>query len=186
MYRLLFSELSQRIDRQLDIKIEMIARILCELPMDNLDVPTIRALCTLPLDGYFVENAKQLFSNVCPICSDTFPRSQMETMFLCGHMCCLDCLKGYYRSIIPAIQDRRSLNQLTCFQEAHEITAENKLYFFQSLESKVSKRERETRLWSSKMRCFLDSSAESMVSRRTNFDRIVSQQDLSCHARSRD
>jgi hypothetical protein len=145
----------------MEIKIETIAQTFFNLPVDeleNLDLATIRSLCSLSFDGYFHDNAKQLFANMCPICTGKFPRSQMETMFLCDHMCCLECLKNYYRSKIRVIEDARSLNQLTCFQEAHVISIETKLDFFQYLGSKVSRR-----VLSPKIRCFLDNLVEPMV-----------------------
>lgn len=148
----------------MEIKIETIAGIFCNLPMDdleNLDVATIRSLCSREFDGYFIDNANKLFSNMCPICGGSFPRSQMETMYLCSHMCCLECLKNYYRNNICRITDARSLNQLTCFQEAHDITTDTKLDFFQYLGSKVS--ERDGRLLSPKMCCFLNHLVEPMV-----------------------
>ncbi|CAF4342928.1 unnamed protein product, partial [Rotaria sordida] len=65
-------------------------------------------------------------------------RSQMETMFLCDHKCCLGCLKDYYRNNINKIQDSKSLNKLTCFSEEHEITGDTKMNFFTYLEAKLT------------------------------------------------
>jgi hypothetical protein len=62
----------------------------------------------------------------------------METMFLCGHMCCVTCAKDYYRHTIKQIRDSGALKKLTCFQEEHEIAEDIKLNFFQYLGAKVS------------------------------------------------
>jgi hypothetical protein len=126
MYRLLYSELSRIIGRQLSVKIEMLASMLCELSLESIE----------NLDN-FRTHAMNSLSIVCSICTISFPRSQMETMFLCEHICCLICIKNYYRNNIIQIGDYQSLNRLTCFQEAHQITNETKMNFFIHLESKV-------------------------------------------------
>jgi hypothetical protein len=144
MYRLLYSELSRIIGRQLSVKIEMLASMLCELSLEsieNLDIVTIRDILRssgdLQLHDNFRTHAMNSLSIVCSICTISFPRSQMETMFLCEHICCLICIKNYYRNNIIQIGDYQSLNRLTCFQEAHQITNETKMNFFIHLESKV-------------------------------------------------
>lgn len=140
MHRLLYSELSCVIDRQLPVKIETLASILCELPLEsieNLDIASIKDILRLQFDDTFRERVKNILSLVCPICAVYFPRSQMETMYLCDHMCCLDCIKTYYRNNINKIGDCQSLNRLTCFHVAHPITEEGKMDFFIYLGAKV-------------------------------------------------
>jgi hypothetical protein len=144
MYRLLYSELSHILGRQVDVKIEMFTLMLCELPLENienLDIATIKnILCSSDgsqINDNFQIHAMNALPKTCPICLGIFPLGQMENMFLCDHMCCLDCLKGYYRSNIDKIQDHQSINLLTCFHEPHEITNETHHTFFTYLEAKV-------------------------------------------------
>jgi len=144
MYRLLYSELLPIIGRESVVKIEMFALILCESPsesIENLDIVTIKSiLCSTDpsqIHENFQTHAMNSLSKACPICLNSFPRNKMESMFLCDHMCCLDCAKDYYRTNIDKIQDSQSLNILTCFMEPHEITSETNLNFFVYLEAKV-------------------------------------------------
>ena len=142
MCRLLYSELFHRIGPQSTVKIETLASILCESSaetIENLDLATIKNILCSSSDFHdgFGSHAMSFLSMTCPICTGSYPRTQMETMFLCDHKCCLGCVKQYYRSTIHEITDSNSLNRLTCFQEAHEITAETKLDFFIHLDSKV-------------------------------------------------
>jgi hypothetical protein len=143
MYRLLYSELSNVIGQQTDVKIEIFASILCEPQSEsigNLDVITIKSILfssNSQIHDDFRTYAMNLLSQQCPICLNCFPRSQMESMLLCDHMCCLDCLKNYYRANIDRIQDVQSVNILTCFMEQHEITNETHLNFFACLQAKV-------------------------------------------------
>ena len=67
-----------------------------------------------------------------------FPRNRMETMFLCDHVFCLDCVNEYYRNTIRQIKDFRKLKKITRFDKAVEPTDEIKLNIFSCLESKVS------------------------------------------------
>ncbi|CAF0776980.1 unnamed protein product [Rotaria sordida] len=145
MHRLLYSELSNIIGRQVPVKIETLASILCELSMEaieNLDIAAIKNILhsrnDLGFSDNFRTNAINSLSISCPICFTSFPRSQMETMFLCDHKCCLGCLKDYYRNNINQIQDSKSLNKLTCFSEEHEITGDTKMNFFIYLEAKLT------------------------------------------------
>jgi hypothetical protein len=144
MYRLLYSELSHIIGRQVDVKIEMFASMLCESSLDsieNLDIITIKNILgssdVSQINDNFKTYAMNSLSAECPICVGSFPRSKMESMLLCNHMCCLDCLKNYYRTNIDKIQDIHSINILTCFMEPHAITDETHHIFFTYLEAKV-------------------------------------------------
>jgi hypothetical protein len=74
----------------------------------------------------------------CLICACEYSRSRMETMFLCDHTCCLDCIKVYYEIAIKEITNAESLKRLTCFVEAHELSDDLEWGFFQYLETKVS------------------------------------------------
>ncbi|CAF0811038.1 unnamed protein product [Rotaria sp. Silwood1] len=145
MYRLLYSELSKVIGRQVPVKIETIASVLCELdmePIENLDIAAIKNILCSSNDSEFSDNfrtnAIALLSMACPLCFTSFPRSQMETMFLCDHKCCSACVKNYYRATISIIQDYKSLNKLTCFMEQHEITNDTEMNFFTYLEAKLN------------------------------------------------
>ena len=88
------------------------------------------------LDNYR-KNVTDLLAMQCPICYASFPRTQMEPMFLCDHMCCAECTKNFYRTTIDEIQDTQSLNRLTCFHTPHEITDDQHMFFFIWLEAKV-------------------------------------------------
>ncbi len=141
MYRLLYSEISPIIHSKDSVKVEMFARMLCDLPSDkieNLDINTIKnILSSSSLGENFEMNAISSLSSACPICMTSFPRNQMESMYLCDHMCCLPCLKNYYKVNIDQIQDVHSLTILTCFCEKHEITSDTHHNFFTYLGSKV-------------------------------------------------
>ena len=144
MYRLLYSELSHIIGRQGDVKIEIFASMLCEASLDNienLDIITIKNILGSSdasyIDNNFQTHAMNSLASECPICLGSFPRSKMESMLLCNHMCCLPCLKDYYRNNIDKIQDIHSINILTCFMEPHAITNETHHNFFTYLEAKV-------------------------------------------------
>jgi hypothetical protein len=144
MYRLLYSELLHRIGQQSPVKIETLAGILCKSSsesIENLDMATIKNI--LGSDSSFNDNfgshATNSLSIQCPICTASFPRTQMETMFYCLHECCLECLKNYYRNTISQIVNYQSLKKLTCFLEEHEITedVDDRNLFFVVLRSKV-------------------------------------------------
>jgi hypothetical protein len=144
MYRLIYTELSRIVQGLSAVKIELLAYALCEVPFDSLehlnvvDIRDILNSCSnTQIREDFQENAVKLLSLECPICGGSYPRSRMETMFLCGHMCCLTCIKEYYRNTIKEIRDSRALNKLTCFEEAHEISEDVKLNFFQHLGTQV-------------------------------------------------
>jgi len=125
---------------QLSLTIELFARMICDSSFDtieNLDIATVKNILSSSQSDNFSNNAKNLLSMQCPICLGSFPRNQMESMFLCDHQCCLDCLKNYYRTNINSIQDNRSLSILTCFSTRHEITADRFMNFFTYIEAKV-------------------------------------------------
>ena len=141
---MIYSELSHAVSKQSELQIELFADVLWKVPLDSLeylnlkDIQDILRSCSQTELYYFQENAAKLLSTECPICGNSFPCSRMETMFLCHHICCLDCAKNYYRGTIPQIRDSQTLKKLTCFENAVELTDETKLNFFQYLESKVS------------------------------------------------
>ena len=85
----------------------------------------------------FRKNAINLLSINCPICNNYFPLTKIETMFLCNHKCCLNCLKAYYRVNVKQIQDSQSLHGLTCFQAVHKIEDDMSMNFFTWLNRKV-------------------------------------------------
>ncbi|CAF3343835.1 unnamed protein product [Rotaria socialis] len=142
IHRLLISEISNVMGPQAPVKIEMISSVLCELSLDaigSLNIAAVKNLVTLNKEiqsDSFRKDAINALSTTCPICLTTVPRNQMETMFLCDHMCCLECLKIYYQNTIREIEDHKSLNRLTCFSEAHELTNDTKMNFFTYLEAK--------------------------------------------------
>jgi hypothetical protein len=128
-----------KVDQKFSVTIELFARVICDSPsesIENLDIITIKNILSLSFDN-FDQKAKNFLSIQCPMCFTFFPRNQMETMFLCDHQCCLECLKGYYRANINNIQDTKSLSILTCFSTRHDITAENDMNFFTYIEAKV-------------------------------------------------
>ena len=144
MFRLLYSELSNVVGPQSVVKIELFAYALCDASPDTLkflymiDVKDIlRTTSDTQINENFRENALKSLSIECPVCCESFPRGRMETMYLCDHVCCLDCIKRYYRGAIKEIGDPQSLSKLTCFLEPVPISDNVKLNFFQYLGSKV-------------------------------------------------
>lgn len=131
------------IGQQPILTIEILASLLCELPIGalaNLDMVTIKNILSSGSSGIhddFRAYALSLLSVDCEICFESYPRSQMETMLLCSHKCCLGCLKEYYRNNVNNI-NTGSVNILTCCFEHHEITNETHQTFFTCLEAKVS------------------------------------------------
>ena len=111
MCRLLRSEISTIITPVQSFRIEAVARQLCDMSLEELeavDVTTIRTI--YEIDGGRIG----AFLLECPVCYRRFPRNQTETMFLCDHIICQECLEGYYTSVIPQIRDPNSLKRLTC------------------------------------------------------------------------
>jgi hypothetical protein len=142
MYRLLYSELLHTVGPQVPVKIETLAAILCESSseyIENLDAAIFKnILCSsTDFNDGFGSQAMNSLSIMCPICTFYFPRTQMETMLLCQHECCKECIKNYYRNTINEIGNSQSLNKLPCFMEKIQITEDNKMNFFICLESKV-------------------------------------------------
>ncbi|UJR09583.1 hypothetical protein I4U23_013818 [Adineta vaga] len=144
MFRLIYNELC-RISRNLSpVKIELIAYALYKVSLESLehlniiDIRDIIKSCDdREIRDDFQDSVMKLLSLECPICSGLYPRSQMETMFLCDHQCCLSCIKQYYRDTIKAIRNPESLNKLTCFQE-HILDDDVRLNFFQYLGTKLN------------------------------------------------
>ncbi|CAF1129583.1 unnamed protein product [Adineta ricciae] len=145
LFRLIYSELSRIVHNLFPVQIEMLASALCRVPLVSLqhlnitDIRDIIKSCdngNIPND--FEDDAVKLLSLECPICLDSFPRSNMEVMFLCNHICCSGCIKDYYRATITTIESADCLKRLACFQEQHEIPEEVKLNFFQYLETKLN------------------------------------------------
>lgn len=144
MFRVIFSELSQIIGPQSVLKIEILANALCEAPEESIkelsmvDIRDIVLSCDdTRIPDNFEQNTSKALALDCPVCAMPFPRSRMEEMFLCRHICCVNCIKEYYRNAIATIQDSGSLKKLTCFTEEIEITDEVKMNFFNFLGTKV-------------------------------------------------
>ena len=149
MCRLLYSELLPRFGSGMTIKIDMFVRTVCDFPFDrieNLDLTTVKTYLDSTggsqISDTFIENAGRLLAIQCPMCLNSFPHNQIETMYLCNHQCCLGCLKDYYRIAINGIKDSSSLNTLTCFHDQHKITEDVYMNFFQYLERKVGEKNR--------------------------------------------
>ena len=124
------------------MKTEAIARLLSDATLDqleNLDVDTLRTWYEHEFNDNFATHAAQSLSLTCPMCLNNFPRNQIESMFLCEHICCTDCLQDYYRHTIPTLEGRDSLKALTCFQERHDIPEEVSMNFLPHLEVKVGR-----------------------------------------------
>jgi hypothetical protein len=144
MFRLVFSELSKIIGQQSELKIEILANVLCEVPVDSIQHlnmvdlrDTVLSCNDRNIPDNFRDHAMKFFATDCPICYNSFPGSRMEEMFLCTHRCCLDCVKGYYRGAIKEIKDVRSLKRLTCCVEPLDISDDVKMNFFNFLGTKV-------------------------------------------------
>lgn len=144
--RLLYSELSHIIRRQSPVKIELLAFVLCDIPLEALehadisDIKNILCSCEdTQIDESFQAKARYSLSQECALCGESFPRSRIEAMYLCPHACCTNCIKEYYRTAIPNIRNAEALSTLTCF-ERHDLPADNdeRMGFFQFLGSKVS------------------------------------------------
>jgi hypothetical protein len=139
MSRLLYSEFSSVIGQQIPVQIETLASILCEElstdSIENLDIAAIKNIFPTNTNSGFNDdfraNIIKSLSIMCPICANSYPRNQIETMYLCTHTCCLGCIKDYYRETVKTVQDLQSLNKLTCFQETHPIVEDVKMNFFQ-------------------------------------------------------
>lgn len=144
MFRVIFSELSQIIGPQSVLKIEILANAICEAPAESInelgmiDIRDIVLSCDdTRIPENFQPNTFKALAIECPMCAMPFPRSRMEEMFLCRHICCVDCIKQYYRHTIAKIQDSGSLKKLTCFMEEIDINDDVKLNFFNYLGTKV-------------------------------------------------
>ena len=145
MHRLIYSELSRIVRELSSLKIELLAYALCKVSLESLEYlnvvdirDIINSTSNTQIREDFQDNTIKSLSLECPICGGSYPRSRMETMFLCNHMCCLTCVKEYYRNTIKEIRDSRALQKLTCFDGGHEISDDVKLNFFQYLGAKVS------------------------------------------------
>ena len=144
MFRVIFSELSHIIGPQSVLKIEILANALCEAPEESInelgmvDIRDIVLSCDdTRIPDNFQQSTFKALAIECPLCAMPYPRSRMEEMFLCRHICCVDCIKGYYRNAIATIRDSGSLKKLTCFTEEIEINDDVKLNFFNFLGTKV-------------------------------------------------
>ena len=145
MHRLLNSELSHIIRPQSPVKIELLAYVLCEIQVDTLervDIADIKnILCSCEdsqIDESFHARALDALSTECEVCGNSYPRCQMESMFLCNHSCCINCVKDYYRVAIQNARSPEALNALTCY-EKHDLPVDidTRMNFFQYLGSKV-------------------------------------------------
>lgn len=171
MFRLLDSELSPIVNNLFPVLIEMLASALCRVPLESLEhlnITDIRDIVKSCNNGNipnnFEDDTVKLLSLECPICACLFPRSCMEVMYLCNHMCCSECIKTYYRTTITTIESSDCLKRLACFDEPHEISEDVKLNFFQHLGTKVRKEQLVYSCRNSSL-CFEFSLARSMVCR---------------------
>ena len=147
MFRMLFSELSNTVQQRSEVKIETVAAVIAGLDISNvqkiriLDLKDIMSFSvSLVSDCSLGERYRKALSVDCPLCSDSYPRSQIDTFLLCNHAICLDCMRGYYQAQINQITNFESLNILTCY-EKHALPddREDQMNFFQMLEIKVMK-----------------------------------------------
>lgn len=144
----MFSEFSWNTTLQSDLKINLLSYQLASMSQEtlaNVDMSDIKDIIrSCPdnaIDDSFPERIQNHFGQECPICGSILPRSRIETFFLCGETCCLDCAKNYYRSAIKDIRDAESLSVLTCYNRHPCPTdAEVRQNFFNHLESRVRKR----------------------------------------------
>lgn len=141
---MMYSELSNISDPPSDLKIELISYALCRASMNSiqyLNIADIKdilgAVGDTAIREDFGDNALKALSVECPICAEQYPRSRMENMYLCDHVCCLDCTKGYYRTVIKEIGNSEALAKLACFEQHVPIAEDVKLGFFQYIGSKV-------------------------------------------------
>ncbi|CAF3815432.1 unnamed protein product, partial [Adineta steineri] len=162
MFRLIYSELSYIIRNLSTLKVELLAYALCKVSSETLqhltmvDIRDIIKSCdNTHIREDFQDNAIKSLSLECIVCGDTFPRSRMESMFLCDHICCLTCTKQYYRITIKEITDRQALNRLTCVLEAHPLAEDNTKFFFQFLGTKLNQ-------WFTDERLILDAYHENL------------------------
>ena len=128
-----------KVGQQVGFKIEVLARVVCDSPLEsieNLDINAVKNIFTLGADN-FDQSVRNFLSMQCPICINYFPRNQMESMLLCDHLFCLNCVKDHYRARINEVQDVRTLSILTCVITPHEITPEIYMNFFTLIEAKV-------------------------------------------------
>ncbi|CAF1659228.1 unnamed protein product, partial [Didymodactylos carnosus] len=119
VYRLLRCELMSIVDKQISrqtenlIKLELLANALCSIELSclaNVDMGDIKDILRSPIDQDFAIKA---LSTPCNICFDSFPRSQIESLFYqCEHTWCRSCAKEYYRKTVNKINDLASLKQL--------------------------------------------------------------------------
>jgi hypothetical protein len=137
--------LSHFIAKASSIKIEWISLALCDISIETLEYVTIDDIKSViqscedsQVDESYYDTVSRYFSHACPICGDTFPASQMESMLLCSDQCCRMCTKTYYRTAILGLNDSTVLNSLTCF-ERHPVPndASERMCFFQLLDAKV-------------------------------------------------
>jgi len=109
--------------------IDIFTRMLCEKSSEtikNIDIGSLRTFLTASNATAMVDT----FLVDCPLCYETYPRSRLETPFLCQHSCCSDCMKDYYRTAINNVQDASSIGALTCYQERHPITDDETHHLF--------------------------------------------------------
>jgi len=130
------SELPPIVGTTIVFNIDIFARMLCDKSsgeIKNIDITSVQAFLTASnatamIDTFLVD---------CEVCYETYPRSRLESLFLCQHICCSDCMKEYYRTAINNVQDASSIGALTCYQERHPITEDTHHLFFTWLQTQV-------------------------------------------------
>ncbi|CAF1364214.1 unnamed protein product [Adineta ricciae] len=142
MFRLIHSELSHLIGDQVPVKLETLARILCERSgevIENLDVETLKNILTsVEFNDNFIQNTIACLEFTCSMCTGSYPRTKIEAMLLCEHSFCFDCVKRYYRVKIFEITDENSLKMFTCVETPVEIASDRRSNFLPCLFSKIN------------------------------------------------
>jgi len=131
------SELPPIVGTTIVFNIDIFTRMLCEKSSEtikNIDIGSLRTFLTASNATAMVDT----FLVDCPLCYETYPRSRLESLFLCQHSCCSDCMKDYYRTAINNVQVASSIGALTCYQERHPITNDETHHlFFNWLQTQV-------------------------------------------------
>ena len=140
MCRLLTSEISTVVESVASVQIDTLARELCEMPAEDLNVIDVSTVRSRYEQTTFIGAGGfgSLLAD-CPMCNDRCLREHMEPMLVCDHMMCTPCIRRQYSSFIPLIRDQNCLRLLTCpdcrwrFPE----DPEERLLFFLLLDAKV-------------------------------------------------
>ena len=123
--------------KTIEFNIDIFARMLCDNSLEtikDIDIASLETFLTASDASFLTET----FFVDCPICFETYSKNRMESLFLCQHSCCSDCMKDYYRTAINNVQVASSIGALTCYQERHPITNDETHHlFFNWLQTQV-------------------------------------------------